>query len=105
MAERVHVVASRFSEDELAKLDEWRKQYGMTRGAYVRRVVLERLPPSVPAINREAWRELARAAANLNQLARYLNEGGRLDVGVVLSELAEFRRRLIGVQYEGDAED
>lgn len=30
---------------------------------------------SVPAVNKEAYAELARSAANLNQVAHHLNEG------------------------------
>jgi len=33
----------------------------------------------VPAVNVAAYQDLARTAANLNQVTRHLNEGGRLD--------------------------
>ncbi len=52
-------------------------------------------PVKVPELNLEAWRNLARAAGNLNQIARFLNEGMRLDVNELLKILAEFRLALV----------
>ena len=90
----------------------------MQRGEYLRAAALHRLPPTIPAANREQWAELARTAANLNQIARHLNEGQRGDgerigkaLGLQLSaELANclrllvlVRGDLIGVKH--DAED
>ncbi|HGP4250360.1 TPA: plasmid mobilization relaxosome protein MobC [Pseudomonas aeruginosa] len=49
----------------------------------------------VPEINLEAWRKLARAAANLNQITRFLNEGMRLDVDELSRVLAEFRLAIV----------
>ena len=48
----------------------------------------------VPARNRQAWAELARSAANINQLARHLNErrvtgrAGTVDAAVLRAELS-----------------
>jgi len=71
-------------------------------GAYVRRAILAQRPPRgvVPAINREAWWSLARATANLNQIAAHLNGGGRFDergtarLAPALDALREEVRRL-----------
>jgi transposase len=50
-------------------------------GAYVRRAIMAQRSPraTVPQLNVQAWGELARTAANLNQVTRHLNEGGQLD--------------------------
>ena len=72
---RRHAVSVRLNATELAKLDGQRSPIKMQRGEYLRAAALHRLPPTIPAINREAWTELAREAVNLNQLAKYLNQG------------------------------
>jgi len=50
-------------------------------GVYVRQAALSQRAPRavVPEVNREAWWSLARATANLNQIAAHLNGGGRFD--------------------------
>ncbi|MDY7567487.1 plasmid mobilization relaxosome protein MobC [Pseudomonas sp. RTC3] len=52
-------------------------------------------PPSVPDLNLDAWVRLAPAAANLNQIARYLNTGMELDIAELSTILAEFRIALV----------
>ncbi|MDC9908884.1 hypothetical protein PSX32_21110 [Shigella flexneri] len=115
---RRHTVSVRLNDAELARLDSQRDAVQMQRGEYLRAAALHRLPPTIPAMNREQWAELARTAANLNQIARHLNEGLRGDgerigkaLGLQLSaELANCLRvlmlvrcDLIGVKH--DAED
>lgn len=115
---RLHTVSVRLNGAELARLDSLRGAVQMQRGEYLRAAALHRLPPTIPAVNREQWAELARTAANLNQIARHLNEGLRGDgerigkaMGLQLSaELANCLRvlmlvrcDLIGVKH--DAED
>jgi len=51
--------------------------------------------PAVPHLNLEVWTKLAPASANLNQIARYLNQGMRLDVDEVSRILADFRMSLV----------
>jgi hypothetical protein len=91
---RTHCVSVRLSPAELAQLDHQRGQ--QTRGAYLRAAWQRLVPPQVPPINREAWRELARAAANLNQLAYACHIGEELDLATLRSALSEFRRALLG---------
>ena len=94
---RQHCVSVRLNADELARLDGVRGQF--QRGEWLRMAALDRLPPTVPELNRQAWADLARAAANLNQLARHLNEGrGSTDADAIRSELSAFRLALIGAQ-------
>jgi hypothetical protein len=64
-------------------------------------------PPPVSAINRAQYVELARLAANLNQLTRLANEGQRVTVSSgllerLLSETQRLRLALLGVQGERD---
>jgi Mobilization protein NikA len=56
---------------------EWRAaQLSLSRSTYMQRAALARpLPRPVPAINRAQWVELARLAANLNQIAHAINAG------------------------------
>lgn len=73
--------------------------------AHMRKAALGELPSSVPAINREAWAELARVAANLNQYQRAINEGrivGSVDVDI--AELQEAVRQLRFDLRGGDRE-
>lgn len=94
-------VMLRLTEDEINALDEAR---GSTpRGTYIRNVYLQRGGmQSIPTVNRDAYAQLARSAANINQLARYLNGGGEAEAIEIARELADFRRKLIGVRDERD---
>jgi len=68
---------------------------------YVRtRAINGKLAPkaaSIPAINLEAWRNLAQCANNLNQLARHLNAGNELGIDEAKAEIAAFRLALISL--------
>ena len=119
---RLHAVSVRLNAAELARLDGQRSSIKMQRGEYLRAAALHRLPPTIPAINREAWTELAREAANLNQIAKYLNQGLRgegkpmgktlaMQIMTALENnlclLMDVRRDLIGVKVpsnEGKSE-
>lgn len=97
---RRHSVSVRLNDAELARLDALREPVHMQRGEYLRAAALHRLPPSIPAVNRQAWAELARTAANLNQLAHRLNAGETLALAEVRAAVDELRRRLIGVGHD-----
>lgn len=86
---------------------------GLETGVYLRAVGLRhRVAGVVPAINLTAWRELARAAANLNQIAAHLNGGGRFDargtprlteaLDALREEVTALRLGLLGAMGEGD---
>jgi hypothetical protein len=115
---RGNTVSVRLNDAELARLDSQRAAVQMQRGEYLRAAALHRLPPTIPAVNREQWAELARTASNLNQIARHLNEGQRGDgecigkalglelsaqLAICLRVLMLVRCDLIGVKH--DAED
>lgn len=91
-----HLVACRLTDAELAQLDLGRGV--LTRGEGLRQLALaRRLPPHIPEVNRQAYAELARASANLNQLARRANIEGQLEVAALSAALAAFRLALLGV--------
>jgi hypothetical protein len=98
---RDHCVSSRLNDAELAQLD--RQRGSLARGEYLRCAALDELPPTIPAINREAWVELSKAAGNLNQIAKRLNEERGISESQfekVVSELREFRSALIGAKLK-----
>ncbi len=100
---RGHCVSVRVNAGELATLDARRGVY--QRGEWLRMAALDKLPPVIPAINTEAWSELARAAANLNQIAKALNASEKVDRGGLRDQLAQFRAALIGAQLQGESDE
>lgn len=62
--------------------------------------------PQVPEVNREAWRTLARAVGNLNQLAHHAHAGDVVDAAV-RAELAEVRALVEQLRKElvGEGQD
>jgi hypothetical protein len=94
----------RLTDDELIELTKRAAAMGMKPGQLLREAALtRRLPsPPVPAINREQYAELARLAANFNQLALAANRMlmVNLDSDLLVSTIAELRLlrlALIGV--------
>ena len=102
---RGHCVSVRLNAAELVLLDERRGKH--QRGEWMRMAMLDTLPPTIPALNAQAWAKLARSAANLNQLARAANAGSKIEKGGLRDQLAEFRAALIGAkpEDEGDAQN
>lgn len=97
---RTHTVSVRLNDAELNKLDSMRSKY--QRGEFLRMSAIDKIPPQVPAVNSAAWVELSRSSANLNQIAKYINEvdpRGNEFMNRLRGELKEFRDRLIGVQF------
>lgn len=117
---REHVVMARLTSAELARLDELRERARIQRGPYIRAAALDRLPQTIPTPNRQAWAKLAGPAANLNQIARHLNEMSlREEKRCITTEMGEhlsaqltecsrlvrlLRDDLIGVRH-GEADD
>ena len=73
---------------------------------YIRDCVLKK-HAFLPSINQEAWSSLARPLANLNQIARHLNSGGKVSVDTVRRELSDVKSLLCDVrsQLMGEACD
>ncbi|SEO19898.1 mobilisation protein (MobC) [Duganella sp. CF517] len=106
---RAVTIGVRVSAAEYALLRERAASMQMKPAQWLRAAALSRRlpPPPVAAINREQYAELARLAANLNQLTRLANEGERVNVATVLLEqlLAEtqcLRLILLGVKDSVD---
>lgn len=96
--QRRHPVSCRLTDAELARLDALRGQ--VSRGAWMRLAALGKPPRIVPEVNKVAWADLARAAGNLNQITRAINEG-RLpvkDVPSVGKAVMEVRAQLNAVR-------
>jgi hypothetical protein len=107
-AVRVATIGVRVSPDEFSALRTKAAQMSMTPAQWLREAALtRRLPsPPVPAINREQYAELARLAANLNQLSRKANEGQAVTISdallkLMIEETKRLRLALLGI---GDAE-
>lgn len=96
---RIHTVTTRMTTDELAQLDSMIGD--MKRGEWMRCAALESFRPIVPEPNIKKWEDLARVAANTNQMAKALNRAEIVfddelfkDIDAVLNNL---RNALIGV--------
>ena len=104
LIKRDHCVSVRLNSGELFTLDTQRAQVQMQRGEYLRAAALHQLPPTIPAINREAWTELSRVGGNLNQLMRLINAHDfdlqNLDIDLIKAELGALRNAIINA---GDA--
>lgn len=113
---RSRTVSTRVTPEEWARWDQRRERSGRRElGAWVRAVVNDaagltrngRQPgdvPTVPEVNADAHRQLAGAAANVNQLARAANSGAQLDpetVARVLGELEAAARAVRGIGGAG----
>ena len=108
-AVRVSTIGVRVSAEEYAVLKLKARQMGMTPAQWLREAALSRRLPSppVPAINREQYVELARLAANLNQLARAANEGRAVTVNDNLMKRlsAEVNRLRLALLGTGGSDD
>ena len=102
-------IGVRVAPAEYVALKDKAEQMSMTPAQWLREAALtRRLPsPPVPAINREHYAELARLAANLNQVARAANEGRAVTVNDGLMErlTAEVKRLRLGLLGMGGSDD
>lgn len=78
-------------------------------GRYMRDATFERLPPQIPAINREAWTELSRLAGNLNRYVVAIEKGHAQGMPPSLAsdlrgQVQALRRELLGV-YDQELPD
>lgn len=109
--QRRHAVSCRLTDAELALLDELRGE--VSRGEWLRLAAMAKPPRIVPTVNKVAWADLARAAGNLNQITRAINEG-RMPVKDVASvgravmqvrgQLDVVRRLLIGQEAPDESQ-
>lgn len=75
---RTRSVNARLNDAEWQQLEERRALVKMQRGEYLRAAAFAQLPPTIPAINLDAYLELTRIGTNLNQIAKRLNAAGHL---------------------------
>lgn len=72
-------------------------------GRHMRDATFDRLPPQIPAINRESWTELSRLAGNFNRYLMAIEQGDAQGMPPALvAELREqvqsLRRELLGLR-------
>lgn len=105
-AERQTLIERAFP-DSIEKRTPREVERGLAR--YIRDTVLGTLPPSIPAINRQAWADLARVAANLNQsvkLAHTADSDALADAAAdVLQQVQALRQALIGIDPTEEVPD
>jgi hypothetical protein len=95
---RKHSVSCRLTDSELSKIDISRPA-GWRRGSWLRALALDRhLPKKIPAVNLHAWKILATAVANLNQISKHINQNLRTDLHK--SELIELRESVQQLRTE-----
>jgi len=112
---RTRQVVVRVNAAEHAELTRRLAVSGRRRLAtYIRSALLgaRRAEPARAGMRARMYSELARTAANINQLTRHLNEGGRIDatgtarlageLGQLRAEVHALRLTLLGVADEGD---
>ena len=111
---RRHRVSVYLNDAELAALVAWvfpdadqvdGTALGVRRelGRYMRDATFDRLPPQIPAINREAWTELSRLAGNLNRYQVAIEQGHAQGmppalVAALRDQVQALRRDLLGVR-------
>jgi hypothetical protein len=104
---RRHPITCRLNDAELVRLDQGRPDK-TTRGEWLRAKALKRdLPRAIPTLNRQAWTMLSTAVANLNQLAKSVNQGLRSDLVAadfyeLTAQIKVVRLQLLGVDSEGE---
>ncbi|EAB1940384.1 ATP-binding protein [Salmonella enterica] len=88
---RHHCISVRLNEEELIILDSKRGQY--KKGEWLRMASLNKLPPVLPEINREAWIKLGSLSQDLNHLLSHLDSKNP-DSELTLTELFALRRQI-----------
>ncbi|MCT7056861.1 ATP-binding protein, partial [Salmonella enterica] len=81
----------RLNEEELTILDSKRGQY--KKGEWLRMSYLDKLPPVLPEINREAWIKLGSLSQDLNYLLNHLDKKSP-DSELTRTELFALRRQI-----------
>lgn len=111
-----HMLTLRVSDDELDLINGYAEKSGLSRSAYLRKVVIGKIPPIKYEIvynNPEILKifsNLANITGNLNQIAHHLNAGRgwadelRREVYEAIYEVREMRKELkeLAGNYRGD---
>jgi hypothetical protein len=93
---RLHCVSVRLNGDELIVLDKYRGR--SFRGEALRMLAFTNLPSPITSLNAQAWQELSKASANLNQISHHLNSGASVNIEIICEQLDAFRAALLGAQ-------
>lgn len=88
---RHHRISVRLNAEELIILDSKRGQF--KKGEWLRMASLNKLPPVLPEINREAWIKLGSLSQDLNHLLSHL-ESKSPDSELTRTELFALRRQI-----------
>ena len=109
-------ITMRLTPAEVAPIRAGAEAAGLSDSAYAYRLLVDRRPIIIPELNRDAWGELARLSANLNQTMRAVNvvlkAGHHPDlrqlpdqISEVSAQVAEVRRLLLAPVEGGDEHD
>ncbi|EDT8795787.1 ATP-binding protein [Salmonella enterica subsp. enterica] len=88
---RTHCVSVRLNEEELSLLNNKRGPY--KKGEWLRMASLNKLPPVLPEINRDAWIMLGRLSQDLHHLLNHLDSKSP-DSDLTRTELFALRRQI-----------
>ena len=88
---RTHCISVRLNQEELFILNSKRGSY--KKGEWLRMASLNKLPPVLPEINREAWIKLGSLAQDLNYLLDHLDKKSP-DSELTRTELFALRRQI-----------
>ncbi|GAA0846409.1 plasmid mobilization protein [Cupriavidus pauculus] len=93
-----NVLAIRLNTGERALVEKRAAEAGLPTATFIRQAALGAVVPArpeIPAVNREAYLELARVGSNLNQVAHHLNAGTATSVDEsIVRRLAAVTRSL-----------
>lgn len=92
---RKHRIAVYLNSSEWKIINGFSELSNVCPAAYLRKTGLSTAPVVVPEINQQAWEQLGRAAANLNQIAKSLNSSDLSYLVEVRTALIRFRRALV----------
>lgn len=100
---RTHCISVRLNQEELIILDSKRGSY--KKGEWLRMASLNKIPPVLPEINREAWIMLGRLSQDLNHLLNHLDSKSpdsdltRTELFVVRRQIQTLREHLITTAF------
>ncbi len=107
---RQKTIGVRLNSKEWNEIQRKADSQGVPPTVWMRLAALSRMcpRPPVPAVNRQAYADLARLAANLNQLARAAHEGRILIAADMLAAVREqvrlLRLDLLGAGHDRQAD-
>lgn len=111
---RIHCISVRLNNNELQILNI--KRGNKSKGEWLRMLFLQNLPPVVPTINTEAWKNCLTYHKKLNRISLHIDSKSKdsqlthTELFAVKRQLQELRQHLLNAEiwskpYEGYAED